>query len=58
MFDSRGTPIEATFDQASRDQFHLADERAKIATIHGKERVIRPVLTQALSLAGNKKAEL
>ena len=50
MFNSRDTPIEAIFDQASRDQFHLAGERAVIATMHGKERVICPVLTQALGL--------
>lgn len=51
MFDSRDAPTEAIFDQASRDPFQLAGERAAIATMHGKERVISPLLAQALGLS-------
>lgn len=47
--DPRNTS-HAIIDQVEGDQFHLAGERAVIATMHGKERVICPVLTQALGL--------
>lgn len=48
--DSRVTSIHVILDQIDGDEFHLAGEWAVIATMHGKERVIRPVLTKALGL--------
>lgn len=48
--DSRDTSAHALPDQAGGDQFHLAGARAVIATMHGKERVIAPLLTEALGL--------
>ena len=48
--DSRDTPAHALPDQVGGDQFHLAGARTVIATMHGKERVIAPLLAEALGL--------
>lgn len=48
--DSRNTPAHALPDQVGGDQFHLAGARTVIATMHGKERVIAPLLAEALGL--------
>lgn len=43
-------PSHAVPDQVDGDQFHLAGAKAVIATMHGKERVIAPLLAEALGL--------
>jgi len=48
--DSRKAPIHPLPDQVNGDQFHLAGAETVIATMHGKERVIAPLLAEALRL--------
>ncbi|WP_244466981.1 DUF6671 family protein [Devosia geojensis] len=48
--DLRNAPGHSLLNPVDGDAFRLAGERAVIATMHGKERVIAPLLAEALGL--------
>jgi hypothetical protein len=48
--DASSTPIREVPDRVGGDRFDLAGERTVIATMHGKESVIAPVLAEAFGL--------
>jgi len=43
-------PCEAGTRETTDDRFSMVGQRAVIATMHGKERVISPLLSQELGL--------